>query len=261
LETAIFAPQVGFQCDLCGKIFKGKKNIRQHVVTHSQSHKPIKRRRIKKEVKKIEIQTGVDLKYSSDPNSVSCNICGKFFKSNRNLRYHEIVHTSDKNLKCQLCPKMFKRSGDLNRHVREHDGLRFECGLCLGTFKRRDYLKQHQQKCHPLWNTICSKELWYLKISQIKFDFYCLLVLFSFKVHSWFLDLKQARAYLWCVTSMIYLTAKKLFPRTANLYGPSIYSLDFYFSLIIHKFHQFQWTNWCVRNNPQLLNWIELFFF
>ncbi len=40
----------------------------------------------------------------------------------------------------------------------------------------------------------------------------------------------QAWAHLCCVRSMIYLTAKKLFPRTENLYGLSIYSLDFYSS-------------------------------
>ena len=54
--------------------------------------------------------------------TVWCKHCDKKFTDLKNLRRHEIIHTSEKNFACKSCEKKFAVSDSLKRHERIHTG-------------------------------------------------------------------------------------------------------------------------------------------
>jgi KRAB domain-containing zinc finger protein len=51
-----------------------------------------------------------------------CDICGKGFSQNYNLRTHIKTHTADKPYKCDVCGKEFSQNSNLHTHIRTHTG-------------------------------------------------------------------------------------------------------------------------------------------
>ena len=81
-----------------------------------------------------------------------CNICGKKFECNSDLKYHVAsVHENQRPHMCDFCGKAFKRLGDLNKHRLIHTGERpFQCNICNKTFNRSNSAKKHCINVHGL---------------------------------------------------------------------------------------------------------------
>ena len=58
----------------------------------------------------------------SDPNKLSCRICGKGFGLQRLLNRHMKCHSDTKRYLCTFCGKGFNDTFDLKRHTRTHTG-------------------------------------------------------------------------------------------------------------------------------------------
>ena len=108
-----------FECDTCGKSFKFKSYLVQHIKTHS----------------------GVK------PHQ--CNICEKRFNRKNNLVRHLRVHSSETPYKCEMCRKTFAHYDSLMSHMRTHntDKHPYKSEMCEITFARNDNLLLHL-RCH-----------------------------------------------------------------------------------------------------------------
>lgn len=95
-----------FKCTHCGKAFRDKDKLDQHLRVHGR-----------------------------DAYSLSCHICSKSFISDSALEDHLLVHTDSRSYSCILCPETFEKLEMLKDHVGVHavDGC-FGCPICKKTF-------------------------------------------------------------------------------------------------------------------------------
>uniref|UniRef100_A0A4W5KRK5 C2H2-type domain-containing protein n=1 Tax=Hucho hucho TaxID=62062 RepID=A0A4W5KRK5_9TELE len=105
---------VGKPCPVCGKTFKNKGHLSQHMRIHTRDR------------------------------PFSCGDCGKSFYSKGLLNVHIQTHKGEKPFICGYCGKSFYQKGNLNQHLRTHTGEKpFSCGNCGKHFSRKTHLNRH----------------------------------------------------------------------------------------------------------------------
>ncbi|KAG6450377.1 hypothetical protein O3G_MSEX006560 [Manduca sexta] len=107
-------PKKKFQCEICGRIFKMKAGLENHIITHSG---------IKPYV---------------------CEICGKTSTKRQDLIRHMKIHSEERNYACPRCDRHFKRGSDVTSHMRTHTGSRpYGCETCKKTYTSHSGLRKH----------------------------------------------------------------------------------------------------------------------
>ncbi|XP_037298009.1 putative zinc finger protein 727 isoform X2 [Manduca sexta] len=107
-------PKKKFQCEICGRIFKMKAGLENHIITHSG---------IKPYV---------------------CEICGKTSTKPQDLIRHMKIHSEERNYACPRCDRHFKRGSDVTSHMRTHTGSRpYGCETCKKTYTSHSGLRKH----------------------------------------------------------------------------------------------------------------------
>lgn len=94
--------------------------------------------------------------------SHSCRVCGKRFRSQRELERHGTAHIGNKQYKCGVCRKGFNILYYLKQHTKVvHYGfLPYSCGFCRDKFQTNYFLKKHLTEKHPespYTCTLCEK--------------------------------------------------------------------------------------------------------
>lgn len=109
-----------FKCTHCGKAFREKDKLEQHLRVHSR-----------------------------DIYAFSCHICSKSFMSDAALEDHLLVHAENRSYSCLLCPETFERLELLKDHVGVHavNGC-FTCPSCKKTFTDFIQVKKHIRCFH-----------------------------------------------------------------------------------------------------------------
>uniref|UniRef100_A0A3B4ARM1 PR domain zinc finger protein 10 n=1 Tax=Periophthalmus magnuspinnatus TaxID=409849 RepID=A0A3B4ARM1_9GOBI len=109
-----------FKCTHCGKAFRDKDKLDQHLRVHGR-----------------------------EAYTFSCHICTKSFMTDSALEDHLLVHTENRSYTCLLCPEIFEKLDLLKDHVGVHavDG-RFTCPSCKKTFNDFIQLKKHIRCFH-----------------------------------------------------------------------------------------------------------------
>ncbi|XP_061389907.1 zinc finger protein 91-like [Musca vetustissima] len=132
-----------FHCDMCSLQFKLLRNIKRHMLTHTDL-RPFQCEFCEKSFKRKDILQKHLRDVHRDPatNCYHCDLCSLQFKMQRNIKRHMLTHTDLRPFECQLCEKTFKRKDNLQKHLRDvHSEKHFECSDCdkkFGTYKQLD---------------------------------------------------------------------------------------------------------------------------
>ncbi|XP_053726795.1 zinc finger and SCAN domain-containing protein 31-like [Synchiropus splendidus] len=106
-----------FSCRLCGKTFRVKRYLAQHLQSH-EGETPF-----------------------------YCSLCGKSFRVKRYLAQHLKSHCKEKQYECGVCGKMFSSRQNLKVHTSLHTGdRRYTCSVCGKSFSYPSLLKYHSMR-------------------------------------------------------------------------------------------------------------------
>ncbi len=73
-----------------------------------------------------------------------CMECGRGFKDLRDCKRHMRTHTGELPYKCSVCKRAFSQSGNLMRHMKTHGGENlFRCAICDMSFAQPSILASH----------------------------------------------------------------------------------------------------------------------
>ncbi|XP_055297100.1 zinc finger protein 62 homolog [Sitodiplosis mosellana] len=149
--------QQTFECHICHKISKSKRNLRFHL---QSIH--VKRRKIKCE--KCDRHFSCKSAYESHKNRIHlkmnihnfvCSTCGRAFTTKTRLVQHEYIHTGERPLKCTHvgCEQTFRTSSAKYAHLRIHRGQKkFKCRIdgCDQKFGGVIGYKKHKLNVHGI---------------------------------------------------------------------------------------------------------------
>ncbi|KAJ2942224.1 hypothetical protein O0L34_g15771 [Tuta absoluta] len=141
-----------FPCVFCDQTFKSHHHMKRHVLNiHPPLESKVQCPECLKEFKNdqylrehMQIHSSLEFK---------CDLCDKFFHSQRRLFKHKkIVHPTKPKLRCEKCNKEFAHPHYLKRHENsvhvevEEEKYEHKCHLCEKKFKLLKYLNNHLQR-------------------------------------------------------------------------------------------------------------------
>ena len=165
-DLATLAADKNLVCKICGRAFRRRMNLRNHIEIH------LNQRRFKCLVCGKGFNTSSLLCYHKKSahglgNPVKrekiypCKFCGKKFSKQYYVRVHTKGHLNKKEYKCTLCGKEFNTRNNLNVHRISHMSVRdHTCEYCGKGFKRRDAMRVHVRSCLNMRTykcTVCEK--------------------------------------------------------------------------------------------------------
>ena len=135
-------------CDECGKVYRTKKGLKNHVATHGE-------RNFHCDVCDFKTYTLLLLrghkKYHHEKSRYPCTQCGKGFNKKSQLVRHTVVHTNVKThlsntiLPCDACGKVFQTKSGFNRHKVTHGERNVQCDVCNFKAYNLSQLNKHKE--------------------------------------------------------------------------------------------------------------------
>ncbi|XP_034446601.1 telomere zinc finger-associated protein isoform X2 [Hippoglossus hippoglossus] len=164
-----------YTCATCSETFKGKEQLRLHVVSHT-GEMPHKCSLCAEQFMYKKNLTIHMMKVHGYPKPHACPQCPKTFLTRTELRVHEAakhrgekpfvceecghrassrnglqmhikaIHRNERPFVCTLCGHAFSQKNNLNMHLRIHSGEKpFQCHLCGKTFRTQASLDKHHR--------------------------------------------------------------------------------------------------------------------
>ena len=137
-------------CQKCGKTFKQKKFLKQHIDTVHNPNIDIEFKCTEcNKYFKNKIYMKLHMKRHNKNNFISCNICQKVFSCKDYLRNHMKVHKLTSLYPCEECGKTLREKRSLERHIRSNTiDAPYKCVICEESFQFKCVLRNHQNDNH-----------------------------------------------------------------------------------------------------------------
>lgn len=161
-----------FQCSVCGKTFRKKVYLKEHMDLHSKQKsytcqfcgKSFTRRTVL--VKHRRIHT--------HPKFYMCEMCGRSFNDKGTLTTHiKLLHIKERNFLCEICNSTFPLKATLEKHKRRHrkEDKKFKCTQCNMKYYdnsslKRHILMKHTNTDYKLPCSYCNKK--YTTVTNLK---------------------------------------------------------------------------------------------
>lgn len=146
-----------FKCDKCDSCYASKASLKEHILSkHNDGSLPIRIYECKSCGKKFKDNNS--LYYHNKTHAATleerrkhkCLVCNASFVKNHYLRKHMKIHTGEniEKFECHLCGKKLATSHGLDLHLVIHSGVKnFICDFCGKAFASESTLKTHI-RCH-----------------------------------------------------------------------------------------------------------------
>ncbi|XP_045448628.1 zinc finger protein 266-like [Melitaea cinxia] len=136
------------KCATCGDTFEYKSELMLHL----KKHRTAGMCKICGRVFRTERNLAAHLAAhtSSSSKSYTCKVCGRSYNTSSNLKTHSVTHSSERPYKCPYCKKCFKRNQDLKFHINQHTGAKpYKCPFCEKSFASSGNCYSHKNRMHP----------------------------------------------------------------------------------------------------------------
>ena len=121
-----------YQCTECGKKFKGKAQVKAHMLRiHSNARSWICEQCGKGFKTKEEVKTHMK---THGEKTVQCDLCELKFRNKANLRKHRMRHTGERPNVCPYCQHGCIQIGECKRHIRKVHGIVVPKGMSMKAF-------------------------------------------------------------------------------------------------------------------------------
>ncbi|XP_076251901.1 zinc finger protein 711-like isoform X7 [Rhynchophorus ferrugineus] len=155
------AANQNISCKICnasfGNNYEYKRHKRMHFKTRSMPCKICKKQCRTNSLKKhLQIHSKSEMNYN-----FQCDVCGKNYQTQRNLKRHYLTHTGMPHVchicgkgdhrrihrlsyKCKFCNKAFAYAASLETHINSHTGEKpHKCTICEKRYSNKSHLKEH----------------------------------------------------------------------------------------------------------------------
>lgn len=139
-----------YECDLCGKRYRYKSNLKDHIeAQHMNNYFSCNSCRKKYKSKKL-LHAHIRAEHC-DLKPILCEVCGRF---NKNLLYHKKHHKRctlrEIDASCSVCNQILYSKRVMQDHMLLHiDEKHYICDVYSMAFAQRQGLYKHWQKKHP----------------------------------------------------------------------------------------------------------------
>uniref|UniRef100_A0A8V5GNT8 Uncharacterized protein n=1 Tax=Melopsittacus undulatus TaxID=13146 RepID=A0A8V5GNT8_MELUD len=143
-------------CPECGKLFKKKSHVRNHLFTHT-GERPFPCRECPKSFNSQANLLRHRLIHTGE-RPYECDVCHKRFTQSSTLRQHHFIHSRRYPYKCPECGIRFHRPYRLLLHRYHHTGeYPYKCQECGSSFLLRRLLDVHQLLHSGKQPYVCSQ--------------------------------------------------------------------------------------------------------
>ena len=150
-----------FECEICGRLFDLKRNLRKHLLTHgpklfecvcgkSYGRKHLLNNHQKNECTQCHLQKPENTPQAAGTTEEDdgsgphiCDLCGEAFSTSYNKLRHLYTHAGQHFHKCGLCNETFTSDAEIQNHMESHRNP-FECDLCGRVFRVKTKLDEHK---------------------------------------------------------------------------------------------------------------------
>ena len=163
--TNVHEGQRNFKCDLCGKYFGRKQDLKKHKTNVHDTVEKLRKRSVligSENVKSIN-----EPKNRKENETFKCEICCRIFSNKCNLRVHATaIHNVEtvekqKQFQCDICFKYFPKISNVKKHKSSvHEGEKnFKCDLCEISFVQKRNLIKHETTVHDGVNELENNDI------------------------------------------------------------------------------------------------------
>ena len=139
--------QQSITCEFCAQIFMNRYSLKAHIRRKHSGEEPVECD-ICGKVQPGTFALSAHKKACHDFNSL-CHICGAEFSGRTSFDKHIAGHTGVKRYFCDVCGAGFVHNSSLNNHKAVHLTTKaFQCDVCSQMFKVRYLLNEHLLKSH-----------------------------------------------------------------------------------------------------------------